>query len=122
VPCILPPLGIMAEVPAVAIAPEMFPQTAFFSIGSNDLTQYVMAASRDNGELGSLSDGANPAVLKLMGSLVDYGQENAVPISICGDMASDASKLQALIDCGLRRFSVAPARLAQIKRRFSEIS
>ena len=45
----MPPLGIMVEVPAVAIAPELFADAAFFSIGSNDLTQYVMAAARDNG-------------------------------------------------------------------------
>ena len=65
-PHAMPPLGIMVEVPSVAIAPELFADVAFFSIGSNDLTQYVMAAARDNTAVAALNSVTNPAVLRLI--------------------------------------------------------
>ena len=61
----VPPIGIMVEVPAVALAPELFAEAAFFSIGSNDLTQYAMAAARDNGAVAALNDVLHPAVIRL---------------------------------------------------------
>src|SRR5262249_52907299 len=62
----LPPLGIMVEVPSVALAPSVFAKAAFFSIGSNDLTQYVMAAARDNAAVAHLNSVGNPSVLRLI--------------------------------------------------------
>lgn len=110
-----PPLGIMVEVPAVAIAPELLAKAAFFSIGSNDLTQYVMAAGRDEASVDSLGDPAHPAVLRLIAGVAHYGRARGIPVSLCGDMASEPRHLAALIAAGLRTLSVSPASIARVK-------
>ena len=120
VACKAPPLGIMVEVPAAAIAPELFTAAAFFSIGSNDLAQYVTAASRDGGAVSSLHDVPHPAVLKLIHNLVSFASQHSMPISICGDMASDENHIPALLGCGLRSLSVAVSRVARIKHALSK--
>lgn len=111
----LPPLGIMVEVPSVAIAPEAFADVAFFSIGSNDLTQYVMAAARDNGSVAGLNDVRNPAVLRLIASVARFGREHGIPVSLCGDAGGDPDAIPALLEAGLRDLSVVPAQLAMAK-------
>jgi phosphotransferase system enzyme I (PtsI) len=112
IPHSVPPLGIMVEVPAVAIDPWPFRDVAFFSIGSNDLTQYVMAAGRDNGAVAALNDPRHPAVLKLITEVTRFGIQNNIPVSLCGDAASDPAVIPSLIAAGLRTLSVAPAQLA----------
>ena len=88
----------------------------FFSIGSNDLTQYVMAASRDaGGRVAALNDPLHPAVLRLIGQVVRHGEAIGTPVSLCGDMASDPAAVDALLRLGLRRLSVAPAALGRVK-------
>jgi phosphotransferase system enzyme I (PtsI) len=121
VACARPPLGIMAEVPAVAVAPELYDEAAFFSIGSNDLTQYVMAAARDDPDLSHLSDPAHPAVLRLIASIVEFGRLRKIPVSLCGDMASEPRHLQSLLRMGLRSISVAPAAIGRMKAALSEM-
>jgi phosphotransferase system enzyme I (PtsI) len=111
----VPPLGIMVEVPAVAINPAPFREVAFFSIGSNDLTQYVMAASRDNGAVAALNNPRNPAILSLIRSVARFGEENGIPVSLCGDAAGDPSVIPDLIGAGMRALSVAPVRLPLAK-------
>jgi phosphotransferase system enzyme I (PtsI) len=116
----LPPLGIMVETPAAAIAIDLL-DAAFYSIGSNDLTQYVMAAARDSGgRVAALNDPGHPAVIRLIKHVVAHGQANARPISLCGDMASDPALLKRLLATGLKRLSVAPAALGRIKLAISE--
>jgi phosphotransferase system enzyme I (PtsI) len=116
----LPPLGIMVETPAAAIAIDML-DAAFYSIGSNDLTQYVMAAARDSGgRVAALNDPGHPAVIRLIKHVVAHGQANARPVSLCGDMASDPALLKRLLATGLKRLSVAPAALGRIKLAISE--
>jgi phosphotransferase system enzyme I (PtsI) len=111
----MPPLGIMVETPAAAVAIDLIPAD-FFSIGSNDLTQYVMAASRDGeGRVAALNDPLQPAVLRLIGRVVEHGLATDTPVSLCGDMASDSIAVEALLRLGLRRFSVAPAALGRVK-------
>jgi phosphotransferase system enzyme I (PtsI) len=110
-----PPLGIMVEVPAVAVAPQLFSGAAFFSIGSNDLTQYVTAAARDESSVADLNDPSHPAVLRLIAEVVRFGKEARIPVSICGDMAGDRRHLKALIDAGLRSLSVVPSAIAPVK-------
>ena len=116
-----PALGIMVEVPAVAVAPDLFGKAAFFSIGSNDLTQYVTAASRDDGRVASLNDCGHPAVARLIASVAAFGRDNDIPVSLCGDMASDPAHLKTLLDAGLTALSVAPARVARIKAALAEL-
>ena len=116
----LPPLGIMVETPAAAIAIDLL-DAAFYSIGSNDLTQYVMAAARDSGgRVAALNDPGHPAVIRLIQHVVAHGQANARPVSLCGDMASDPALLKLLLATGLKRLSVAPAALGRIKLAISE--
>ena len=116
----LPPLGIMVETPAAAIAIDLL-DAAFYSIGSNDLTQYVMAAARDSGgRVAALNDPGHPAVIRLIAHVVAHGQAHARPVSLCGDMASDPALLEHLLATGLKRLSVAPAALGRIKLAIAE--
>ena len=111
----MPPLGIMVETPAAAVAVDLIPAD-FFSIGTNDLTQYVMAASRDaGGRVSALNDPLHPAVLRLIGRVVEHGGASGTSVSLCGDMASDPKGVDALLRLGLRRLSVAPAALGRVK-------
>ncbi|MDP1730928.1 MAG: phosphoenolpyruvate--protein phosphotransferase [Devosia sp.] len=122
VPHKMPPLGIMVEVPAVAIAPEAFADVAFFSIGSNDLTQYVMAAGRDNGAVAALSDVRHPAILALIEKVTRYGAANDISVSLCGDAGGDPQAIPFLLRAGLRQLSVAPAQLPLAKAAIARAS
>jgi phosphotransferase system enzyme I (PtsI) len=108
------PLGMMVEVPAAALTAATF-VADFYSIGSNDLVQYVMAASRDNPDVAPLYDAGNPAVHELIGRVVEVARERRVEVSLCGDMASDTAHLPALLSLGLRRISVTPAQFGPVK-------
>lgn len=118
----MPPLGIMVEVPSVAIAPEAFADAAFFSIGSNDLTQYVMAAARDNAAVAALNDVRNPAVLRLIGDVAAFGATHDIPVSLCGDAGGDPAAIPVLLAAGLRVLSAASAQLAAAKAAVAEAS
>ena len=76
----------MVEAPAAALTIDAFPAD-FFSIGSNDLTQYVTACDRSNGALAALADPLNPGVLELIRRTADCGRRRGVGVSLCGDMA-----------------------------------
>jgi len=117
----MPPLGIMVEVPSVAIAPEEFANVAFFSIGSNDLTQYVMAAARDNGAVAALNSVRHPPVFKLIRQVIAFGIAHAIPVSLCGDAGGDPAAIPALLEAGLRDLSVAPAQLAVTKAAIADV-
>jgi phosphotransferase system enzyme I (PtsI) len=110
-----PALGIMVEVPAAAIAIDCF-DAAFFSIGSNDLTQYVTAAGRDMASVAELADPCNPAVLRLISDVVRHGRAVGRDVSLCGDAGGDPDVLPALLATGLRSLSVSPGLLAGAKR------
>jgi phosphotransferase system enzyme I (PtsI) len=110
----LPKLGMMVEVPAAALNIAAF-DADFFSIGSNDLVQYVTAAGRDCESVRDLYDPLEPGVLELIHRVVQHGKLTGREVSLCGDMASDPRYLPALLDTGLRAVSVAPARLARAK-------
>lgn len=110
----LPPLGMMVEVPAAALAIAAF-DADFYSIGSNDLVQYVTAASRDNAAVADLYDPLNPAVIELIGRVVEHGATTGSEVSLCGDMAAEPDYLALLLGAGLRILSVPPAALARTK-------
>lgn len=109
-----PPLGIMVEVPAVPMCIEDF-NADFFSIGSNDLIQYVTACDRGERKIAHLYTGANRAVFELIKTTIDHGQLTGKQVSLCGDMASQSDYIDVLLDMGLRYFSVSPADLARVK-------
>ena len=118
----MPPLGIMVEVPSVAIVPEAFTDAAFFSIGSNDLTQYVMAAARDNAAVAHLNSVRHPAVLRLVAAVAAFGRREGIPVSLCGDAGGDPASIPSLLEAGLRDLSVAPAQLAMAKAAIADVS
>jgi phosphotransferase system enzyme I (PtsI) len=109
----MPPLGMMVEVPAAALTIEDF-NADFLSIGSNDLIQYVVAASRDEPQLADLARPSR-AVFGLIGHVVKYADGSRREVSLCGDLAGDPEQAAALLDQGLRTFSVAPGALGPVK-------
>jgi phosphotransferase system enzyme I (PtsI) len=115
IPAGRPKLGIMIEVPAAAIAIDQF-DADFFSIGSNDLTQYVTAAGRDIGAVADLADPLNPALLRLITSIARHGRETGREVSLCGDAGGDPRAIGALLRAGLRSLSVAPASVGAAKQ------
>jgi phosphotransferase system enzyme I (PtsI) len=120
VPVTRPPIGIMVEVPAAALAIERF-DAAFFSIGSNDLTQYVTAAGRDIAAVADLANPLNPAVLRLIRMVAEHGRACGREVSLCGDAGGDPEAVGALLAAGLRSLSVAPAALAATKAAIGQI-
>ncbi|MDQ1656310.1 MAG: multiphosphoryl transfer protein [Cryptosporangiaceae bacterium] len=105
--------GIMVEVPAAALkARALGRHVDFFSIGTNDLTQYTLAAERGNPELATLSDGLDPAVLRLIGMVC---REGGVPVSVCGELAADEDATALLTGLGVRELSVSPRAIPLVK-------
>ncbi|MBN9011120.1 MAG: phosphoenolpyruvate--protein phosphotransferase, partial [Rhizobiales bacterium] len=88
---------------------------AFFSIGSNDLTQYVTAAARDISAVAPLCDPAHPAVIGLIRRVARTGAEIGRDVSLCGDMGGDPAHIPALVRAGLRSVSVAPPFVGRTK-------
>jgi phosphotransferase system enzyme I (PtsI) len=121
VPCRRPELGIMVEVPAAAIMVEAF-DAAFFSIGSNDLTQYVMAAARDSDAVAELNNPSHPAVLRLIAQVAAYGARVGRKVSLCGDAGGEPRFIEALLAAGLRALSVSPAALGSAKEAIARVN
>lgn len=121
VSCAVPQMGIMIEVPAAALTAADF-NADFYSIGSNDLIQYVTASARDNSSLAKLADPLNPAVLELIARSVDAAKRRGVDVSLCGDMASTPRLINALLGVGLRALSCAPAQIGPVKLAVSRYS
>jgi phosphotransferase system enzyme I (PtsI) len=119
--CVRPPLGIMVEIPSAALRAEDF-DAAFYSIGSNDLTQYTMAAARDVGAVADLNDTGNPAVLSLITRTVKAARARGVEVSLCGDAAADTHLTKALLATGLTVLSVAPVAVARLKTAIATVS
>ncbi|THK38952.1 phosphoenolpyruvate--protein phosphotransferase [Ensifer sp. MPMI2T] len=110
----MPQIGMMVEVPAAALMLERFSRSDFFSFGTNDLAQYLAAAARDDQSVAALYHAATPAVLRVIAQGVAIAEAMKKPIGICGEMASQPQQIPALMAAGLRHFSVAPNRLADI--------
>jgi phosphotransferase system enzyme I (PtsI) len=109
-----PPLGIMIEVPLAALAIDQF-DAAFFSIGSNDLVQYVTAAARDGKESPEFADVTHLGVLRLIAAVAAHGARTGRDVSLCGDAGGDPRALPGLLAAGVRTLSVAPGLLAATK-------
>ena len=117
------PVGIMIEVPAAALMADLFAQEVdFFSLGTNDLTQYVMAADRDSSALLSLADGLQPALLRLIDGVVRAAHHVGKEVAICGELAADPAALAILIGLGLDELSMDAAAIPAMKERIRRIS
>jgi phosphotransferase system enzyme I (PtsI) len=109
-------VGVMIEVPAAALcAREVLAEVDFASIGTNDLTQYTMAADRLVGTLGHLQDAGHPAVLKLIAMTAYAGAELGKPVGVCGEAAGDPRLAAELIRLGVTSLSMAPAALSEVR-------
>jgi phosphoenolpyruvate-protein phosphotransferase len=102
-------VGIMIETPAaVVMADQLAREASFFSIGTNDLTQYTMAADRTNERVASLNDACHPAIFRQIKTVIDQGRANGIPTSICGELAGDLEAIPVLLGLGTDELSMAP--------------
>jgi len=112
----LPPIGVMVEVPSIALtADAVAPHVDFFSIGTNDLTQYAMAADRTNGSLDSLQDALHPAVLALCERTVAAARRHGISVSVCGLAAADRLGAAVLTAMGVDKLSVTARSVNMVK-------
>ncbi len=117
------PVGIMVETPAaVLLAEALAREAAFFSIGTNDLTQYIMAADRLNGQLGSLYDVLQPAVLRAITQIVRGARASKRLVAVCGESAGDPGIAPLLVGLGVEELSMTPASIPTIKETLSRFS
>jgi phosphoenolpyruvate-protein phosphotransferase (PTS system enzyme I) len=116
------PVGAMIEVPSAALmASALAQEVDFFSLGTNDLVQYVLAADREDEGQTTYYQPLHPAVLRLIATLVEAATRGARPLSICGEMAGDPAYTALLLGLGLREFSVAPGKLLDVKRAIRDL-
>ena len=109
-------LGMMVEVPAAALMSEEFAKEVdFFSVGTNDLTQYTLALDRSHPTLNFLSDSLNPSILRMVKLTVEGAKKYGRPVGVCGAVASEPAGAILLIGLGIRALSVVPSVIADIK-------
>ena len=109
-------VGVMIETPAaVFIADSLAENCDFFSIGTNDLVQYTMAADRANIKVSHLYDPYSAAVVKAIKMTIDSAVKGSIECSMCGELASDSAAVEMLLEAGLRKFSVNTGSVAKIK-------
>jgi len=102
-------VGVMVEVPAAALCAEAFAREVdFFSIGTNDLVQYTMAAERGNEQVAGLADGLHPSVLRLIRNVAEAGEANGKWVGVCGELASEPLAVPVLVGLGVSELSVSP--------------
>ncbi len=110
-------LGIMVEVPAVALMADLFThEVDFFSLGTNDLTQYTLAVDRGNDLVADLFQEIHPAVLRLIKRTIDAGDKRGIPVSLCGEMGGNPRVAPILVGLGIHELSASPAYLPEVKR------
>ena len=110
------PLGIMVEIPAAALlAKTLAREVAFFSLGTNDLSQYTLAADRTNPRVAHLADAWHPAVLRLIAHTVNAAHDAGIPVGVCGELAGDPAAAVLLVGLGVDELSANPPVVPQIK-------
>ena len=115
-------VGVMAEVPSLAVmADQVFASADFVSVGTNDLTQYTLAADRMLGSVASYQDPWHPAVLRLVRALGDAGATASKPVGICGEAAADPLLAVVLVGLGATTLSMTPAALADVRLELLEV-
>lgn len=111
------PIGAMVEVPSVALMADQFAEVVdFFSIGTNDLTQYILAVDRGNDLVAKLYEDMHPAVLQMIKRTVEAAERADIPVSLCGELATNLRAVPVLIGLGVQTLSASPVYLPAIKR------
>jgi phosphotransferase system enzyme I (PtsI) len=117
----LPILGAMIETPAAALSvPEITSQADFLSVGTNDLTQYTMAAGRENPLVNDYFREDHPAVLRLLRIILE--EAGQTPVALCGELARQTESLPVLLRLGLRTLSVAPPLVPAVKQAIRQVT
>ncbi|HXP03684.1 MAG TPA: phosphoenolpyruvate--protein phosphotransferase [Stellaceae bacterium] len=119
---VMPPLGVMIEVPAAALAADALAGEAdFFALGTNDLIQYTLAIDRSDEQVAHLYNPLHPGVLRLIQFAIEAATRRRIPIGICGEMAGEPRFTALLLGLGLRELSMAPGSLPRIKQRIRSL-
>ena len=119
---VMPPLGVMIEVPGAALAADALAGEAdFFAIGTNDLIQYTLAIDRSDEQVAHLYNPLHPGVLRLIQLAVEAATRRRIPIGICGEMAGEPRYTALLLGLGLRELSMSPGSLPRIKQRIRSL-
>lgn len=117
------PIGIMVETPSAALLSSSFaPEVDFFSIGSNDLTQYTLAVDRGNERVSKLFDHFHPGVLRLIREVITAGHEHHIWVGLCGELASDPLAIPLLVGLGIDELSMTPSSIPLAKLTLRSIS
>jgi phosphoenolpyruvate-protein phosphotransferase len=112
-----PQIGIMVEIPSVALLADLFAREVdFFSIGTNDLTQYTLAAERGNKRVSRLNDPCHPAVLRQIEQVVRAAREEGIWVGVCGEMGGDPQAIPILLGLGVNELSMASAQIPSAKQ------
>jgi phosphocarrier protein FPr len=110
-------VGVMIEVPSAALAADVFAREVdFFSLGTNDLTQYTMAAERGNASVAELADGLHPSVLRLIGLVAEAARKHERWAGVCGELASDPTAVPVLIGLGITELSANGPSIPAVKQ------
>lgn len=116
-------VGIMVELPAAAVVADQLAEAVdFFSIGTNDLTQYLLAVDRTNPALAERQDPMHPAVLRSIRSVIEAGHERGIPVAVCGEMAGDPAGAVVLTGLGIDELSMDPRSFGGVKRALASLS
>ncbi len=115
------PIGIMVETPSAAILSDVMAQhAAFFSIGTNDLTGYIMCADRGNPQVANLYDAMQPSVLRAIETVIRNAKSAGIPVGMCGEAAADPRLIPSLLKWGLDEFSVSPSSVLKTRAVIAE--
>ena len=116
------PLGIMVETPAAALmSGELAKEVSFFSIGTNDLTQYTLAIDRQNQKLDAFYDAHHPAVLRLIAMTAENAHKAGIWVGICGELGADVTLTETFLDMGIDELSVSPSCILKLRDKIRSI-